>query len=356
MKYKIYIYIGIILFIGLFLIVGTFTLKGKKDKSTTVNLIQPSTKELSSEISVSGKLDYYAKQFVYLDNELSVDGYKINVETGDIVEKGTTLVSYNKSSISNEIALLNLDIENSYMQINHIKEQQEAVDSKYEKKQLNFDRRKANNELKRLQLQKEHLKEQESKYSIHSNISGYVINVTNNTYENPENPLIQVASKERYKITGTLTEFDVLELNIGQKVKILSDAIPDEEFEGRVISINDIPKQNEESEITEYEFTVSLENIDNSESYELRPGYKMLMYIQTDKKNTLTVPKDVVFTENEDSYVYVSNNNIVERRYIKIGISTEKKFEVIKGINEADLVISPRKNQDLYEGMEVSRQ
>ena len=66
----------------------------------------------------------------------------------------------------------------------------------------------------------------------------------------------------------------------------------------------------------------------------------MTVKIIYDEVNQIGVPESAVIIQGDTSFVYVVNNNIVEKRDIKIGNRNFGKISVLSGINEGDFVIS----------------
>ncbi len=74
--------------------------------------------------------------------------------------------------------------------------------------------------------------------------------------------------------------------------------------------------------------------------------------ITREAANTITVPLDAVYYEDEQAYVYVNENGIARRKNIGVGISDEKYIAVESGLTTDDEVIVSWSSQ-LTDGSEI---
>ena len=79
--------------------------------------------------------------------------------------------------------------------------------------------------------------------------------------------------------------------------------------------------------------------VDNSK-FEIIPGQLMTVKIIYEETNEIGIPESAVTIQGNSAFVYVVNNEITEKKDIKIGKRNFGKVSVLSGINEGDLVIS----------------
>ena len=80
--------------------------------------------------------------------------------------------------------------------------------------------------------------------------------------------------------------------------------------------------------------------IDNP-NYELIPGSLLEITLNFNKRESLSVPDTSVILEGNKAYVYkVSEDNIVNRSEIQIGLRTNGKIEIISGLSSGDIIVS----------------
>ena len=121
-------------------------------------------------------------------------------------------------------------------------------------------------------------------------------------------------------------------LKQGLKAEITSSAFPEKIFKGTISSTS--------SRIDPSTRSILARISVNNKNYEIIPGQLMTVKIIYDEVNQIGVPESAVIIQGDTSFVYVVNNNIVEKRDIKIGNRNFGKISVLSGINEGDFVIS----------------
>ena len=79
--------------------------------------------------------------------------------------------------------------------------------------------------------------------------------------------------------------------------------------------------------------------VDNSK-FEIIPGQLMTVKIIYDEINQIGVPESAVTIQGNSAFVYIVNDETVEKKDIKIGKRNFGKVSVLSGINEGDIVIT----------------
>ena len=121
-------------------------------------------------------------------------------------------------------------------------------------------------------------------------------------------------------------------LKKGLKAEITSSAFPTKIFKGKVSSTS--------SRIDPSTRSILARILVNNKNFEIIPGQLMTVKIIYDEVVEIGVPESAVTIQGNTSFVYVVNNNFVEKRIIKTGNRNFGKISVLSGINEGDLVIS----------------
>ena len=75
-------------------------------------------------------------------------------------------------------------------------------------------------------------------------------------------------------------------------------------------------------------------------NFEIIPGQLMTVKIIYDEINQIGVPESAVTTQGNTAFVYIVNDETVEKKDIKIGERNFGKVSVLSGINEGDIVIT----------------
>tara|TARA_Y100000591_G_scaffold300642_1_gene294262 strand:+ start:361 stop:1230 length:870 start_codon:yes stop_codon:yes gene_type:complete len=79
----------------------------------------------------------------------------------------------------------------------------------------------------------------------------------------------------------------------------------------------------------------------NNKDQELLSGSLLEMTVKFNLRKSLSVPDTSIMMEGEKSYVYkVSNENIVNKTEVKIGLRSNGKVEILTGLIEGDLIVA----------------
>ncbi len=146
--------------------------------------------------------------------------------------------------------------------------------------------------------------------------------------------LMDVYNTDQMFIYTTVSDLDVLYINQDAPVKVTVDALPNEEFEGKVMSLNQYTDQNGK---TVYNVQISVVGREG-----LRPGMNTNCFIDSGKsENTLLVPIEAVFEEDNKQKVEILNDagelQVVE---IEVGLMNDMLVEVLSGLEEGQLVVT----------------
>jgi HlyD family secretion protein len=376
MKKKVWIAIGVsILIIGM---VGISVYRQAFAKGPDVETAEVKTEELSSTLMIPGTLNLESKQEVYYSPEKG-EVKEILVSVGQQVKQGDVLAKLENQQLELEVEQNKLAIESSYLKINGLKKQKEKLNEqkkelskeigeKEAEKQLSsefdqveLEQKTADLDLRQTLLQKELLAKQAAELEIKSTIDGVVLSVEQPTSlsaaeaANVHGPMILVGNMGGMVATGALSEYDTLKVSIGQKVKLTSDAVPDQQWEGEIIQIGTLPKENNvsatgESQAVQYPVKVKV----TSSEMNLKPGFQLIMEIETDKKQGLTIPVDALMGEGDESFVYQLEGKKAKRTEVKVGITSGEKVEIVKGLKSGnEVILSP--SEGITDGMEVTK-
>ena len=115
------------------------------------------------------------------------------------------------------------------------------------------------------------------------------------------------------------------------KVEVSSSAF-NKIFKGKVDSVS--------SRIDPSTRSILARIIVNNSKFEIIPGQLMTIKVIYDELEQIGVPESAVTIQGKTAFVYIVNNNVVEKKVIKIGKRNFGKVSVLNGISEGDKVIS----------------
>jgi RND family efflux transporter MFP subunit len=148
----------------------------------------------------------------------------------------------------------------------------------------------------------------------------------------------------------SLSEVDVAKLKIGQEAILTFDALPDLKIKGEIVEISTVGT--EDQGVVSYDVKISLAQ----ENEEIKPGMTVNAEIIVDKReNVLIVPNSAIKNDRTNQYVEVVKNykllkensfrpiqipqDLIEKRYIKTGISNDEFTEILEGLNEGEIIV-----------------
>ena len=357
--------------------INVYRAQSVSGKAVNVHVANIKEKKLRNTVMVPGTLKLADEQYVYFDAEKG-EVERFHVTEGSRVQQGTSLVTYESDALDLEQEQNNLEKKSSQLQIDSVSKQlsnlnekqkelekemskQEARDQiDTERTQLNLDLETAKIDLERNKLEAKSIAKKERNLDVASDINGTVLEVDKEAVNNTsdvQKPLIHIGNTDEYLATGVLSEYDALKIKTGQAVKITSDVLPDKEWAGSVKQIDYLPQQQASAEAgndaaNQYPIEVK---VDDQDITMIKPGFKLLLEIETSSKKASSLPIKAVVNEDGEKYVYVVKDKKAVRKEVKIGETTNKFIEIKSGVSSKDKVITnPTKN--LTDGAEVTVQ
>jgi RND family efflux transporter MFP subunit len=163
----------------------------------------------------------------------------------------------------------------------------------------------------------------------------------------------RLANTSAIRMTGVVSEVDVLKIARGQKALVYVDAVPGKAFEGQVAFISPFGTLN--TGLASYKVEISL---DPSDAAYLAGGMSATAEISIDKHtNVLLVPNTAVSGQNGDYHVMVwkdEKSSIVEQRPVKIGLQGKTQTEIVSGLSEGEKVLL-QKSYEPPKSLQITR-
>ncbi|MFZ8848171.1 MAG: efflux RND transporter periplasmic adaptor subunit [Minisyncoccia bacterium] len=306
------------------------------------------------------------------------DSYNLVLATYDLVNEGREMIRYLKE----DLTLKNATHEKENIINNHFQKLTNYLNSLAQYKQnlldviskinsyhdvvdnYNFDKKNLELSIKQKEIDLEQaknklndLKEDLNDYYITSPLSGILskLNIKKGDLI-ASNQIIGTIITNQKIAKISLNEIDAAKVKVGQIAILTFDALPDLRIKGKVIEISPVGK--EEQGVVSYDVKISLEK----ENREIKPGMSVNAEIIVDRKeNVLLVPNSAIKSDKMGKYVEVVKNyeierkklfesvaisqNLIEKRYIKPGISNDEFAEVLEGLEEGEIIIIRTLNQ-----------
>lgn len=171
------------------------------------------------------------------------------------------------------------------------------------------------------------------------------LNVTEGAAAAEGAQLLKLESTQEVSVEISVTKYDLDKIAIGQKATV---TIGSKEYEGEVSKINKMAEKNA-SGAAVVGTQIRLLNPDS----DVILGVEAKVIISTaQEKDTIIVPVSAVNVDMEGEFIYVVEDNILVRKPVVTGISSDTMVQILEGIKEGDQMVT-EVTTGLTEGMAV---
>ena len=161
----------------------------------------------------------------------------------------------------------------------------------------------------------------------------YSIPVLQGAYVNPGDLVLQEADLSKVRVRAFVDEPDIARLAPGDPIEVTWDAVPGRVWHSTVTTVPAVIKLHNTRNVGETIFVV-----DNGD-FRLLPNVNVDVNVVTaEHKDVLTVPREAVHQEDNQTYVYEIQGDTLQRRDVKTSISNLTQVEVTGGLNDNALV------------------
>jgi efflux transporter, RND family, MFP subunit len=324
-----------ILFLSLLLV---FLLScGKKTEVKEYEVVKVERGDISLSTEKTGQ--------VVSDNEISVYTtssqrvQKVFFKKGDNVKKGDVVVTFypvDKNETLRKIQIKSLEVEQKRRDLRNASELFKVGGaSKVSVDDARIALETSKLELSTLQEDLSLIKDQ-----IVSPVDGVITEMTadENYKVNTETTLFKVSDTKNMKVEVSLSDSQIKNVAVGQRVEITSDSLPNgEKVEGEVTEISGVATKSSSLDESNTAVTIKFNDAKN-----LRPGATINAVIfYKESRNVIKVPYSAVMNENGKFYVFtVDNSSKVTKKEVQIGTNDDSYYEVTSGLSEGDRIIS----------------
>jgi HlyD family secretion protein len=194
----------------------------------------------------------------------------------------------------------------------------------------------------------------ESSYAgvyIHSPLSGTVYSIPVSQYDfvPAGEDLMDVADLTRIRVRAYFDEPEIGKLAVGQAVKIVWDAKPNQTWHGHISQAPSTVITYGTRNVGECIITV-----DDAQG-DLLPNTNVTVTVTTSQRfNVLSIPREALHTEGASDFVYRVVQGKLVRTPVQIGALNLTRVEITGGLTEKDIVaLNATSNRDLSNGLNV---
>ena len=335
MKKKIII--AVLLIVVLLLGFLFFKSSSKKDKNeVTYEVVKAEKGDLQLFVEETGQVKSNNEISVYTSKKLMVS--KRYFELGDTVKKGDVILTFDptdKNAALRTIQEKKIAMEQKQRDYSNTNELLKVGGAP------RVDLEDINYSIRTMRLEIASLEEDYQKYDdqIISPVDGVITEmIADDNYRvNTDSPLFKITNIRDLSIKVDLTDYDVKNVKLGQKVLITSDALPEGEIiTGRVVDIASTATKDDSYNESRVEIEIKMYNPGL-----LKPGNivdSKILYL--DEQNVIKLPYTSVINENDKYYVYiVDKDNKVKRKEVVVGETDNNFYHIKSGIEVGETVI-----------------
>ena len=248
---------------------------------------------------------------------------KINVEVGDRVAAGQTLVILDNNNESQLKAQLK-NLETEFNRIDVLYQAGGVSKSQWEQVKTQLD------------VMRQSMKNIEENTRLVSPISGVVTarNYDNGDLYSGALPVLTVEKISTVKMLLDVNEQYFRNVKVGMPVEhIALDAYPGEEFQGKVSII--YPTLNTQTRTFQVEVTI------NNSNQRVRPGMFARVGLNFGAEHHVLVPDQAVVKQvgSGERFVYVVSEGRAQHRTVELGRRIDAEYEIIEGLQEGETVV-----------------
>ncbi len=335
MKKKIII--AVLLIVVLLLGFLFFKSSSKKDKNeVTYEVVKAEKGDLQLFVEETGQVKSNNEISVYTSKKLMVS--KRYFELGDTVKKGDVILTFDptdKNAALRTIQEKKIAMEQKQRDYSNTNELLKVGGAP------RVDLEDINYSIRTMRLEIASLEEDYQKYDdqIISPVDGVITEmIADDNYRvNTDSPLFKITNIRDLSIKVDLTDYDVKNVKLGQKVLITSDTLPEGEIiTGRVVDIASTATKDDSYNESRVEIEIKMDNPGL-----LKPGNivdSKILYL--DEQNVIKLPYTSVLNENNKYYVYiVDKENKVKRKEVVVGETDNNFYHIKSGIEIGETVI-----------------
>lgn len=136
----------------------------------------------------------------------------------------------------------------------------------------------------------------------------------------------------------------VSKIRIGQTLRVQFESLSETELAGEIFEISPYLIQTSRS------LPIKI-RIDNT-PYKIKPGMFARAFLDTDKREGLTIPVDALLRSGVKNYVFKVENGLAQKQLVETGILLKGRIEIVQGLMENDRIVVFGQNM-LDDGIKV---
>jgi len=337
LKKRWYVFI-ILLLIGVGYFYNKTNVAAKKIKESQYTIKRQNLRET---LSLSGKID--ADEHIVLRFQTSGRLSWVGVKEGDVVSKYQGIASLDQRDIQKRMQKTLND---------YAKERNDFDQSRDDNRRIGDQPTKElGNEMKRLLEKAQYdltnsvldveIQTLAREYSyLYTPIAGIVIRVDSKypgVNITPTGAEFEILNPDTLYFSFTADQTEIIKLKDGLIGELVFDSFPDDIEKGSIYYISYTPKQGETGTVYEGRIKIPKEMVNK-----MRLGMTGdVTFGLQEKNNVVSIPSNYVKSDSSGKYVDKLIKDKQVKTYIKVGMEIDGFYEVLKGLEENDIILIP---------------
>ncbi|MDR1578769.1 MAG: efflux RND transporter periplasmic adaptor subunit [Synergistaceae bacterium] len=174
-------------------------------------------------------------------------------------------------------------------------------------------------------------------YIMYSPLDGTVLSdysLTQGTMISPSSPILDIADLRKLKASLRVPEIKIFAVKPGMDVLLRFDALPDEEFQGKVSRIDPYVDPSTRSS------TVEIELDNEAAGNRLRPGmFGQASLVEREFKNAVLIPANSIQSGDNGEFVFLEETSRAVMKPVKTGLRQGDYVQITEGLVSGDKLI-----------------
>ncbi len=132
-------------------------------------------------------------------------------------------------------------------------------------------------------------------------------------------------------------EIDITKIAVGDSVEINIDALPEKKYSGMISKIANVGQELPGFDTKVFKVLIDM----NENGKEIKPAMttnnKILL---TNLNNVLKIPRNSLFTENGETFVYLKSDGKIWKKKVSAGLENEEEVVINSGLKEKDKIFT----------------
>lgn len=162
------------------------------------------------------------------------------------------------------------------------------------------------------------------------------------------NPTIAILPDMSVLVSETyVQEIDITKIAVGDSVEISIDALPNKKYSGIIAKIANIGQELQGFDTKVFKVIIEM----NEHGEEIKPAMTTNnKIILTTLKDAIKIPRSCLFSNNDDTFVYVKEEGKIWKKRVKRGLENDKEIVIESGVKVGDVILkSAPENSDEIE-------